>query len=517
MELHEIPVEVRADIGVDGPVNLFALLAQTAQRFPDRGAVYHGERRCCTWQELRDRALHLAGSIRQQCPTAARIAIISENRPEIVELLFGIWAAECVAVPINYKLHPREMTQILEDAGVSQVFASATIAAQLASDCGFAVESLEAEAYSRRMAAAPATAPCTDPSTLAWLFYTSGTTGRAKGAMLTHRNLMAMTIAHLADIDAPDEACSLVHAAPMSHGSGLYIPAYVVRGARQVVPQRGGFDPGEFLYLCEHHPDCSAFLAPTMVQRVVDTARATGRACPSRLRTIIYGGGPMYVDSIKKALAAFGPVFAQIYGQGESPMTITGLRRADHEAADDAILGSVGYPRSGMEVAVLRDDNTPAAVGEIGEIVCRGDVVMCGYWHNPAATDETLRNGWLRTGDMGSFDARGYLTLHDRSKDVVISGGTNIYPREVEEALLEHPGVSEACVVGAPDAEWGEVVVAFIVGAVDPDELDAHLLQRIARFKRPKRYLAVDQLPKNSYGKVLKRDLRQRLATHRSD
>jgi fatty-acyl-CoA synthase len=237
VELNEVPVEVRADIGVDGPVNLFALLAQTAQRFPDRGAVYHGERRCCTWQELRHRALHLAGSIRRHCPTAARIAIISENRPEIVELLFGIWAAECVAVPINYKLHPREMIQILEDAGVSQVFASATIAAQLASDCGFAVESLEAEAYSRRMSAAPATAPCTDPSTLAWLFYTSGTTGRAKGAMLTHRNLMAMTIAHLADIDAPDEGCSLVHAAPMSHGSGLYIPAYVLRGARQVVPQ----------------------------------------------------------------------------------------------------------------------------------------------------------------------------------------------------------------------------------------------------------------------------------------
>jgi fatty-acyl-CoA synthase len=502
---------------VDGPVNLFALLAQTAQRFPDGGAVYHGERRCCTWQELRDRALHLAGSIRGQCPAAARIAIISENRPEIVELLFGIWAAECVAVPINYKLHPREMIQILEDAGVSQVFASATIAAELTSDCGFAVESVEEEAYSRRMTAEPGTAPRTDPSALAWLFYTSGTTGRAKGAMLTHRNLMAVTIAHLADIDAPDEGCSLVHAAPMSHGSGLYIPAYVLRGARQVVPQRGGFEPGEFLDLCEQHPGCSAFLAPTMVQRVVDTARATGRACPSQLRTIVYGGGPMYVDGIKRALAAFGPVFAQIYGQGESPMTITGLRRADYQGADDALLGSVGYPRSGMEVAVLRADDTPAGVDEIGEIVCRGDVVMCGYWHNPTATAATLRDGWLRTGDMGSFDARGYLTLHDRSKDVVISGGTNIYPREVEEALLEHPGVSEACVVGAPDAEWGEIVVAFIVGAAEPDELDTHLLQRIARFKRPKRYLTVEQLPKNSYGKVLKRELRQQLATHRSD
>jgi fatty-acyl-CoA synthase len=502
---------------VDGPVNLFALLAQTAQRFPDGGAVYHGERRCCTWQELRDRTLRLAGSIRGQCPAAARIAIISENRPEIVDLLFGIWAAECVAVPINYKLHPREMIQILEDAGVSQVFASATIAAELTSDCGFTVESVEEEAYSRRMTAAPGTAPRTDPSALAWLFYTSGTTGRAKGAMLTHRNLMAMTIAHLADIDAPDEGCSLVHAAPMSHGSGLYIPAYVLRGARQVVPQGGGFEPGEFLDLCEQHPGCSAFLAPTMVQRVVDTARATGRACPGRLRTIVYGGGPMYVDSIKRALAAFGPVFAQIYGQGESPMTITGLRRADYQRADDALLGSVGYPRSGMEVAVLRADDTPAGVDEIGEIVCRGDVVMCGYWHNPTATATTLRDGWLRTGDMGSFDARGYLTLHDRSKDVVISGGTNIYPREVEEALLEHPGVSEACVVGAPDAEWGEIVVAFIVGAAEPDELDTHLLQRIARFKRPKRYLTVEQLPKNSYGKVLKRELRQQLATHRSD
>jgi acyl-CoA synthetase (AMP-forming)/AMP-acid ligase II len=506
MELDEVSVEVRFDVGVDGAVNLFALLDQVAQRFPDLGAVYHGRQRCCTWAQLRDRALRLAGSIRQHYPTGARIAIASENRPEIVELMFGIWAAECVAVPINYKLHPREMIQILDDAEVSHVFASPTIAAQL--ECEYPVEAVDSEQYSHGFAGEPAAAPRTDPSTLAWLFYTSGTTGRSKGAMLSHRNLMAMTVAHLADMDSPDQECSLIHAAPMSHGSGLYIPAYVSRGARQVIPEHGGFDPDDFLDLCEQHPDCSAFLAPTMVQRVVET----GRACPSRLRTIVYGGGPMYVDSIKKALAAFGPVFAQIYGQGESPMTITGLRPADYPAADDAVLGSVGYPRSGMEVAVLRDDDSPAAVGEIGEIVCRGDVVMGGYWRNPAATAETLRNGWLRTGDMGSFDARGYLTLHDRSKDVVISGGSNIYPREVEEALLEHPDVLEACVVGAPDPEWGEVVVAFIVGAADPADLDTHLLARIARFKRPKRYVKIDQLPKNSYGKVLKKDLREQLA-----
>ena len=193
-------------------------------------------------------------------------------------------------------------------------------------------------------------------------------------------------------------------------------------------------------------------------------------------------------------------------------MTITGLRRADHVEADDAILGSVGYARSGVDVAVLAADGAPAAIGQIGEIVCRGDVVMSGYWNNPDATASTLRDGWLHTGDMGSFDARGFLTLRDRSKDVVISGGSNIYPREVEEALLEHPGVSEAGVVGAPDEQWGEVVVAFIVGSASPAELDAHLLERIARFKRPKRYEFIEELPKNSYGKVLKRELRARLS-----
>ncbi|WP_297825212.1 long-chain fatty acid--CoA ligase [Mycobacterium sp.] len=495
-------------------MNLFAALDHAATRFPDRGAVYRGDRRVCTWAGLRDRALRLAASIREQRAAGARVAIATHNRPEIIELMFAIWAAECVVVPINYKLHPREMAQILDDAGAAQVFASSAIGAELASRTAAPVETLDSEAYSRRFDVAPSVPPTTDPSALAWLFYTSGTTGRSKGAMLSHRNLTAMAVAHLADIDAPDEGCSLVHAAPMSHGSGLYVLPYVLRAARQVVPASGAFDPDEFLDLCEHHPAVSAFLAPTMVQRLVDT----GRSRPANLQTIVYGGGPMYVESLRKAITAFGPIFAQIYGQGESPMTITGLRCADHESDDDdAVLGSVGYARSGMQVAVLRTDGGPASVGQIGEIVCRGDAVMSGYWRNPDATRATLKDGWLYTGDMGSFDARGFLTLRDRSKDVVISGGSNIYPREVEEVLLEHPGVSEACVLGTPDAEWGEVVVAFIVGTGDPVEpaaLDAHLLRRIARFKRPKRYEFVDELPKNSYGKVLKRELRASLAPH---
>jgi acyl-CoA synthetase (AMP-forming)/AMP-acid ligase II len=486
---------------------MFSLLDQAAARFGDRGAVYRGEDQLHTWAGLRDRALRLAGSLRAVGP-GARVAVASENCPEIIELMFGVWAAECVYLPINYKLHPREMQQILDDAAAAVVFASPKIAAELAPVTSVPVEVIDDGGYDARFGAEPVPTPCTDPAELAWLFYTSGTTGRSKGAMLSHRNLMAMTVSHLADFDSPDEACGLIHGAPMSHGSGLYIPPYVLRGARQVIPASGAFEPDEFLDLCEHHPGCSAFLAPTMVQRLVQT----GRSRPANLRTVVYGGGPMYVDSLKKAMTAFGPIFTQLYGQGEAPMTITGLRRADHVDADDAVLGSVGYARSGVDVAVQRDDGSHAEIGEIGEIVCRGDVVMSGYWRNPAATAATLQNGWLHTGDMGSFDERGYLTLRDRSKDVVISGGSNIYPREVEEAILEHPAVVEAGVVGAKDEEWGEVVVAFVVGEVDPAELDAHLLDRIARFKRPKRYEFIDELPKNSYGKVLKRELRERLS-----
>jgi fatty-acyl-CoA synthase len=494
-------------------MNVFAVLDQAAARFGDRGAVYCGERQLLTWAQLRDRALRLATTLKALGDRGTRIAVASENRPEVVELMFAIWAAECVFVPINYKLHPREMADILVDSGAAQVFASATIAEGLTAGTDIPIETIGSPDYAARFATAPATPPSTDPAALAWLFYTSGTTGKSKGAMLSHRNLMAMTVAHLADFDDPDENCSLIHGAPMSHGSGLYIPPYVLRGARQVVPESAAFEPDEFLDLCGHHPGTAAFLAPTMVQRLIQT----GRPRPENLKTVVYGGGPMYVDSLKKALAAYGPIFVQLYGQGEAPMTITGLRRADHIDADDATLGSVGYPRSGVEVAVLAEDGTPAAVDEIGEIVCRGDVVMSGYWNNPTATAATLKDEWLHTGDMGSFDARGYLTLRDRSKDVVISGGSNIYPREVEEALLEHPGVVEAGVVGTPDADWGEVVVAFVVAGdssdVDAAALDAHLLERIARFKRPKRYEFIDALPKNSYGKVLKRELRDRLTS----
>ncbi len=500
-------------------MNVFDLLDQAARRFPERGAVYVGTECLWTWSALRERALRLAAGLRATLAPGSRVALFTANAPEVLEVLFATWAAEMAAVPVNYKLHPKETLQILDDSQAALLFVSEALAPGIAAEAPaatFRTVVIGGADHAALHAAAPAEAPRhTPPEALAWLFYTSGTTGRSKGAMLTHRSLMAMTVAHLADVESFDEHASQIHAAPMSHGSGIYALPYVARAARQVIPASGGFDPVEFLSLCSAHPGCGAFLAPTMVQRL-RLAVEGGAPKPTQLRTIVYGGGPMYLEEIRKSLQTFGPVFVQIYGQGESPMTITVLRREDHGTADDAVQASVGWARSGVQVAVVDEQDRPLPPGEIGEVVCRGDVLMAGYWRNDRATAETLRGGWLHTGDVGMLDARGYLTLRDRSKDVIISGGSNIYPREVEEALLKHPGVSEVCVVGERDAEWGEVVVAFVVAATGAApaaaELDAVCLDHIARFKRPKRYVFVDSLPKNSYGKVLKRELRLQLA-----
>jgi len=468
---------------------------------------------------LRTRAVQLAAGIRRRCQAGERIALVSENRCEYVELIFAAWAAEATIVPINFKLHDKEVLQILEDAEVSLVFASPKLLPDLphtaAAHAGRLVAIGEAD-YEAMLSGEGLMPPTIDPQAIAWLFYTSGTTGRSKGAMLSHRNLLSMTVAHLADIEALDDNCSQIHVAPMSHGSGMYMLSSVARGARQVVPASGAFDPAEFLDLCDQHPACGAFLAPTMVQRLRLEVESKRRERPANLRCIVYGGGPMYVEELRKSTAVLGPVFAQIYGQGESPMTITGLDRAGHATDDDTILGSVGWPRSGVEVRVIDAHGAPVQAGVVGEIVCRGDVVMSGYWRNPAATAQAIQGGWLHTGDMGSFDAHGCLTLRDRSKDVVISGGSNIYPREIEEVLQTHPGVTRTSIIGRPDSEWGEVVVAFVVrtpgSAVTAKELDAHCLENIARFKRPKEYRFVDELPTSSYGKVLKNELRKMLA-----
>jgi long-chain acyl-CoA synthetase len=251
-----------------------------------------------------------------------------------------------------------------------------------------------------------------------------------------------------------------------------------------------------------------------MVRRLLDHP---GDPSTGNLKTILYGGGPMYLEDLLRGIRRLGPKFAQLYGQGESPMTITALSLSviadsNHPRWRERV-SSVGVAQSAVEVRTVDDSGTSLPCGQIGEVVVRGTTVMSGYWNNPAASAETLRGGWLHTGDLGSFDEEGFLTLKDRSKDLIISGGSNIYPREVEEVLLQHPDIVEASVIGRPDRDWGESVVAYVVAResvlLDTAAIDSFCAQRIARFKRPRHYRIVGTLPKNSYGKVLKKALRE--------
>ena len=519
-------------------MNIALLLARAARAHPHAPALAHGTRVLADYAGLQARSARLAaGLIALGLKPGDRMALVMRNHPAYLELFLAAWHAGVAAVPVNSKLHAKELAYIFENCGAPVVFATANTlsaceqGAALAAASGMArqVIAVESTRFAQLDTHAPLAMQTRHDDDLAWLFYTSGTTGRPKGVMLSHGNLMAMTLNYFTNVDAIAREDCIVHAAPMSHGSGIYIVPHLAQAACNVVPESGAFEADEIAALCNHHAGVTMFAAPTMVKRLVEAplrSMPNGGAMPG-LKTIVYGGGPMYVADIKAGMARFGQRFAQIYGQGESPMTITASSKAIH--ADtmhpryEARIGSVGLPFAGVEVMVADDDDRELPIGEIGEICVRGPVIMRGYWQNDTASAAALRNGWLHTGDVGAFDEEGFLTLKDRSKDLIISGGSNIYPREVEEALLLHPQVAEVSVVGRAHPEWGEEVIAFVVarapdarssgaGTLDPHALDAHCLDHIARFKRPKQYRFVESLPKNEAGKVLKTELRKQLA-----
>jgi len=508
-------------------MNVACLLARTARSAPQRPAVFHGTRCLFNYGELAARSARIAGWLRHKAGLAPgeRVAIFLGNCPEYLEVLYGAWWAGLVVVPINAKLHAREALFIVQDSEAAVVVTG--------DEQGAALVPLLAQAPSVQAHVEPGSAHYRSmlghdplalehraPDELAWIFYTSGTTGQPKGVMQTHRNLQTMTACYFIDVDPVEPDDAIVYAAPMSHGAGFYNFMHVAVGARHVVPESGGFDAAELIGLAGRLGRLSLFAAPTMVRRLVEEVATTG-ADVSGFKTIVYGGGPMYVADIQRALDVMGERFVQIFGQGESPMTITALSR--RHLADRAHprwagrIASVGIAQSLVEVRVVDDDGHELPPGATGEVVVRGDAVMAGYWRNPEASARALRGGWLWTGDVGAMDEEGFLTLKDRSKDVIISGGSNIYPREVEEVLLRHPAVREVSVVGRPDPEWGEVVVAFVVGEASAAELDALCLAHIARFKRPKTYRWLAALPKNHYGKILKTDLRALLDAEHPD
>ena len=507
-------------------MSLAHLLLRQARENPSRPAIHEGTAVHATHGQWAARSAGLAKRLRAAGRQPGdRVLLFLRNHPRTLELLWGAWWAGLVVVPVNAKLHPAEVTWIVDNAQARWAFVSADLAPQPLQGLARQVDVLSPEADALLAPVADAFAvPVAErgPDDLAWLFYTSGTTGRPKGVMITQRNLMTMGLTYFVDVDAVTPADTMAYAAPMSHGCGLYAIPHLMAGARHVVPASGGVDPAELFALGRSLGPLTTFAAPTIVKRLVDHAEAadlTPDDAAASFKTVVYGGAPMYVADIQRALRVMGPRFVQIYGQGETPMVATALSR---EAIADTThprhlerLGSVGVAQTPVQLRVADAQGRALPPGEIGEVLVKGDSVMAGYWRNPEASAAALRGGWLWTGDVGVLDADGYLTLKDRSKDLIISGGSNIYPREVEEVLLTAPGVAEVAVVGAPDPEWGETVVAFVVPqtgtTLEAFALDAHCLSQIARFKRPKRYEIVDVLPKNNYGKVLKTELRRRL------
>ena len=506
-------------------MNLAESLLRAARAHGDRPGLSLGLEDRLDYAGFARRAGALGQGLRRRFGLAPgdRVALVMKNHLDYLPLLYGCWWAGLAAVPVNAKLHAREIAYILADCGARLAVATDDMAEAVAAAATEAatkpIQILVGSREMERLAAEAPTEPVAQaPDDLAWIFYTSGTTGRPKGAMLSHANLLAMTLCYFADVDTVSPGDAMLHAAPLSHGSGLYALPNVHAAAKQVIPESGGFDGAEIAELLGRHRGVAMFAAPTMVSRLVAHPAVAASGVPG-LKTIVYGGGPMYVADLKRAIEVLGPRLAQIYGQGESPMCITSLTKAiiadrDHPRWE-ARAGSAGTRQSTAEVRIADADDRALPTGEIGEILVRGPQVMSGYWNRPEANAETLRGGWLHTGDVGVLDEEGFLTLKDRSKDLIISGGSNIYPREVEEVLLRHPAVQEVAVIGRPHSDWGEEVVAFVVirsgSTVEEEVLDRLCLDAIARFKRPKVYKFVHELPKNNYGKVVKSALRERI------
>ncbi|HVW34446.1 MAG TPA: long-chain fatty acid--CoA ligase [Acidimicrobiia bacterium] len=509
-------------------MNLGEILRASARAYPDRTAlVWHDGAERRTYREVDDRAAALATGLVEDLKVQPgdRVAVMMSNSPELLETLFAVWKAGATVSPLNARLTREEIQYQVSDCGarvfiVGEEFTdialglrdeleveSYVLARSAPLDGGAAGTTLLDELRDRHRGERPPD-PATADSDVAWLAYTSGTTGRPKGAMLSHGCLTFVAVSWLADLQRLEPEDVGLVAAPLTHGAGIMALAFVMKGAAQVLLH--GFDPANFLATVEREKVTHTWLVPTQVRILLDSP-ALDTADLSSLKSIVYGGAPMYVEDLKEAMARIGPVFVQLFAQTESPMTGTYMRAEEHILAGPGSerLASCGHARSGTEVAILDEEDRPVPTGETGEICIKGPALMNGYWNRPEATAETLRGGWLHTGDIGRMDEAGYVFILDRTKDMVISGGLNVYPREIEEVLLRHPKISAAAVIGVPDPKWGEAVKAVVVAdGLTEAEVIAFASEHLAGYKKPKTVDFVADLPKTTYGKIDKKAIR---------
>jgi acyl-CoA synthetase (AMP-forming)/AMP-acid ligase II len=500
-----------------------------ADHAPDIIAIRFEEREI-TYAALRDRCWRLSNALTRIGEPGDRVAILAENCPEYVDCYYGVPGAGMALTQLNYRLSPRELAYIIGDSAPRVLFVEAKYLPS--------IQRIQAEipsverivliggggapgciAYGDFLASGAAAPPPSRPdeSDLCWLLYTSGTTGLPKGAMLSHRNLMAaITNSMTVWEGGRDDVCMFTF--PQFHVAGYAMPTYHLRGLPVILLR--SFDAQTLLENVQRHRVTSTAMAPTMVAMLLEDP-ATLTYDLSSLRRIGYGASAMPAEVIRRARRQWPNVrFSTGFGMTELAGNVMYMGPDDHDRAADQgleILRSVGKPMPFARVRVVDDDGRDAPVGSQGEIVVKGDQVLSGYWRNPDATARSFIDGWFRSGDVGRWDEDGYLYIVDRKKDMILTGGENVYPREVEEVLFSHPGIADAAVVGAPDPKWGEKVVAVVCvrsgHALDRVELIAFCRERIASYKKPKHVVVVDALPRNASGKVLKRELRERIAS----
>ena len=502
-------------------MNLSHLLTESARRLGDDTGFVWGDQ-TWSWAEIEARAAAFAHALVQDYGIAKgdRVLVQSSNCNQMFEAMFACWRVGAVWVPANFRLSPEDLAWLAGSSGARLLLCGAQFPDHAAAcaphvDATISIGPDYEALIARHSGAAPA-AVAVQRDDPAWFFFTSGTTGKPKAAVLTHGQLAFVITNHLCDLmpaTGPEDASLVV--APLSHGAGIHQLAQVAHGVKTILPAGEKFDPDQIWSLVARWRVTNMFTVPTIVKLLVEDP-SVDRHDHSSLRYVIYAGAPMYRADQRRALDKLGPVLVQYFGLGEVTGNITVLPPAHHHADDEKMrIGTCGFARTGMQVQIQNQQGEEVAFGETGEIAVIGPAVFAGYFDNPTANEKNFRDGWFLTGDLGHMDAQGFVYLTGRASDMYISGGSNIYPREIEEKLLLHPDLSEVAVLGVPDPVWGEVGMAVCVpnpqSTIGPDDILPWLSPQVARYKLPRYVVIWDELPKSAYGKITKKMIRDEL------